>query len=212
MIGSNGAASVLWRLAAALLVCAASPITGGCGGSSSKPADAAAGTGGAGGAGGSGGAGRSSDAAGSGGAGGSAGSGGTGGGADSGGSGGAARVDGAADVASEDSAREDGGGPARDGSPACPGAQPVAASACPAADLGPCYFGNTICYCYPQRSGPAWACGMAPPGCPQTIPAEGSPCSTSGMRCSYDFRGCATVPSATVCENGAWVTHLAPCS
>jgi hypothetical protein len=57
-----------------------------------------------------------------------------------------------------------------------------------------------------------WACGTAPAGCPAMIPAQGSACSTPGMRCSYDFRGCAVPPSAAVCQNGVWVFTVTPCS
>src|SRR4051794_21773664 len=109
----------------------------------------------------------------------------------------------------------DGGNPA-----SCPAAAPQRFGVCPRDVTGACYYADTICYCFTQARGipsdaantMVWACGMAPAGCPRTIPAQGSACSTPGMKCSYDFRDCAVQPSAAVCQNGVWVFTATPCS
>jgi hypothetical protein len=111
----------------------------------------------------------------------------------------------------------DGGGadtsPRPDANAACPGARPTSQSSCAAVpqDIA-CYYGEFICMCYGSAGGSLWACGKPPAGCPTTVPNNGSSCNVAGMSCSYDFRGCATVPTAAVCTEGKWLYSGTPCS
>ena len=107
------------------------------------------------------------------------------------------------------------------GGAACPAMQPSAPSPCPPAITSYCSYAatSTICACGIEGGFPGsaqqylWGCGKAPGGgCPATPPTGGSACTTSGMRCSYDFRSCAAAdPSAFVCQGGAWTMMLKAC-
>jgi hypothetical protein len=136
----------------------------------------------------------------------------SGGNADSGGDGssGGGPTDGSADAPP----------PADANSASCPGAMPAPSSHCTAAMAGYCYYGNTICSCDPgggfqSDAGVAynWDCGSPPGGgCPATVPADKSPCSSPGLMCTYDFRPCAAAnPSFFVCQGGTWKYMATPC-
>ena len=103
----------------------------------------------------------------------------------------------------------------------CPSTQPTASSGCSGADTSYCYYGNTICACYPnhgaQRDGAgqtySWGCGATPAGCPATVPVAGAACGQSGLTCNYDYSACAVGnPSLYVCQGGSWTFMAKPCS
>jgi hypothetical protein len=99
------------------------------------------------------------------------------------------------------------------GAAGCPAARPVPSTECTASS--PCYYDSLLCFCLIQggatNAAPMhWYCGTAPPGCPDRLPAMGSPCAVPGMSCRYDVGACAN--PRVDCQDGKWQYVATPCA
>jgi hypothetical protein len=81
-----------------------------------------------------------------------------------------------------------------------------------ATEGGVCTLDTTICICSSCSLGPCmvpppkWSCAGPPttPGCPATVPNDGSGCEQEGLMCSYGLI-CSGSGAQVTCKDGAWL-------
>lgn len=93
----------------------------------------------------------------------------------------------------------------------CGGAPPAAGTVCTPDGAACGYSDGTICVCSLCPGGPCmqppakWTCTPPPttPGCPATVPNDGTKCDAPGTSCTYGTP-CAGEGAFVECTGGAW--------
>ena len=107
---------------------------------------------------------------------------------------------------------------AQQGENGCPVAHPTQGDTCPTEGLVCQILGGDLCACSiclqgPCTMSPHWGCSSPPAtdGCPETAPATGTACSTSGLDCVYGVRCVKSIAAERKCEDGVWVDVPVKC-